>query len=220
MSIPSSTAANSAIGKSRNAGQVCVSPTRFFVQDAIYDQFTEALTEKAAADQGRQRPRSRQPDGTARQRPPDRRPWRCSSPTPRTKGARVIDRRQPHRQSRLLLSADRAGRRAGRRPRDAGGAVRPAGPDQPRAQTLDEAIEKANSRALWPGRPMPSPTRRATPSAWPRASRSATCRSTTSSPRAPRPRSAASRTAAIGREGGTEGLQCYTVVKNVSHLMT
>ena len=23
-----------------------------------------------------------------------------------------------------------------------------------------------------------------------------------------------------GREGGTEGLQCYTVVKNVSHLMT
>lgn len=24
----------------------------------------------------------------------------------------------------------------------------------------------------------------------------------------------------FGREGGTEGLQCYTVVKNVSHLMT
>ena len=37
------------IGKSRNAGQVCVSPTRFFVQDAIYDRFTAAFTEKAAA---------------------------------------------------------------------------------------------------------------------------------------------------------------------------
>jgi succinate-semialdehyde dehydrogenase / glutarate-semialdehyde dehydrogenase len=46
---PVATGAKSVIGKSRNAGQVCVSPTRFFVQDAIYDRFTEAFTEKAAA---------------------------------------------------------------------------------------------------------------------------------------------------------------------------
>lgn len=46
---PAATGAASAVGKSRNAGQVCVSPTRFFVEEAIYDRFTEAFTAKAAA---------------------------------------------------------------------------------------------------------------------------------------------------------------------------
>ena len=46
--------------KSRNAGQVCVSPTRFFVQDAIYDRFTEAFAREGRGAEGRQRPRSRQ----------------------------------------------------------------------------------------------------------------------------------------------------------------
>lgn len=36
-------------GKSRNAGQVCVSPTRFFVHERIHDRFVEAFAEKAAA---------------------------------------------------------------------------------------------------------------------------------------------------------------------------
>ncbi|HEX4410697.1 MAG TPA: NAD-dependent succinate-semialdehyde dehydrogenase [Xanthobacteraceae bacterium] len=44
---PVATAATSVIGKSRNAGQVCVSPTRFFVQQDIYKKFTEAFAEKA-----------------------------------------------------------------------------------------------------------------------------------------------------------------------------
>jgi succinate-semialdehyde dehydrogenase/glutarate-semialdehyde dehydrogenase len=35
------------VGKSRNAGQVCVSPTRFFVQEAIYERFASAFAEKA-----------------------------------------------------------------------------------------------------------------------------------------------------------------------------
>jgi succinate-semialdehyde dehydrogenase/glutarate-semialdehyde dehydrogenase len=34
-------AAASVVGKSRNAGQVCVSPTRFFVEEAAYDEFAE-----------------------------------------------------------------------------------------------------------------------------------------------------------------------------------
>ncbi len=46
---PAVSGANSAVAKSRNAGQVCVSPTRFFVEDAIYDRFTQAITEKAAS---------------------------------------------------------------------------------------------------------------------------------------------------------------------------
>jgi len=35
--------------KYRNAGQVCVSPTRFLVQEAAYDQFVEAFTRAAQA---------------------------------------------------------------------------------------------------------------------------------------------------------------------------
>ena len=46
---PTASAVNSAVAKSRNAGQVCVAPTRFFVEEAIYDRFTAAMTEKAAA---------------------------------------------------------------------------------------------------------------------------------------------------------------------------
>ncbi|MDO6729853.1 NAD-dependent succinate-semialdehyde dehydrogenase [Marinovum sp. 2_MG-2023] len=35
-------------GKFRNAGQICISPTRFFVQDAIYSDFVDAFTARAA----------------------------------------------------------------------------------------------------------------------------------------------------------------------------
>ncbi|WP_149539587.1 NAD-dependent succinate-semialdehyde dehydrogenase [Siccirubricoccus phaeus] len=44
---PVASAGISAVGKSRNAGQVCVSPTRFFVDDAIHDRFATAFGEKA-----------------------------------------------------------------------------------------------------------------------------------------------------------------------------
>jgi succinate-semialdehyde dehydrogenase/glutarate-semialdehyde dehydrogenase len=45
---PVSSASTSAVAKSRNAGQVCVSPTRFFVEDAIYDRFADAFAAKAS----------------------------------------------------------------------------------------------------------------------------------------------------------------------------
>jgi succinate-semialdehyde dehydrogenase/glutarate-semialdehyde dehydrogenase len=45
---PDLTAATSAIAKSRNAGQVCTSPTRFFVHKSIFDRFCSAFAEKAA----------------------------------------------------------------------------------------------------------------------------------------------------------------------------
>jgi succinate-semialdehyde dehydrogenase/glutarate-semialdehyde dehydrogenase len=64
---PVSSANTSAVAKSRNTGQVCVSPTRFFVEDAIYDRFAECLCSKGRDHQGRQRIGSRQPDGTAGQ---------------------------------------------------------------------------------------------------------------------------------------------------------
>lgn len=43
------TAKLSARGKARNAGQVCVAPTRFFVHDKVYDRFVESLGGAAAA---------------------------------------------------------------------------------------------------------------------------------------------------------------------------
>jgi succinate-semialdehyde dehydrogenase / glutarate-semialdehyde dehydrogenase len=44
---PAASAATSVIGKSRNAGQVCMSPTRFYVQEAIYGGFATAFAAKA-----------------------------------------------------------------------------------------------------------------------------------------------------------------------------
>src|ERR1700710_403898 len=41
-----------AAGKFRNAGQVCVSPTRFLVQEGVYDQFVEGFAAAARAIKG------------------------------------------------------------------------------------------------------------------------------------------------------------------------
>jgi succinate-semialdehyde dehydrogenase/glutarate-semialdehyde dehydrogenase len=46
---PVATAATSVTGKTRNAGQVCVSPTRWFVEEKVYGAFAKAFAEKAAA---------------------------------------------------------------------------------------------------------------------------------------------------------------------------
>ncbi|MGO4715605.1 NAD-dependent succinate-semialdehyde dehydrogenase [Bradyrhizobium sp. 2TAF24] len=46
---PVETAVMSAVRKMRNAGQVCTSPTRFFVQEPLYDRFVRAFAEKARA---------------------------------------------------------------------------------------------------------------------------------------------------------------------------
>ena len=46
---PAGAGTASAVAKSRNAGQVCVSPTRFFVEKAIFEPFAEAFAAKAAS---------------------------------------------------------------------------------------------------------------------------------------------------------------------------
>ncbi len=43
-----SAALSSAVRKMRNAGQVCTSPTRFFVHEAIFDQFLDTFTRRCA----------------------------------------------------------------------------------------------------------------------------------------------------------------------------
>ena len=45
---PVATAKASAVAKSRNAGQVCVAPTRFFVQEENYESFARSFAEVAA----------------------------------------------------------------------------------------------------------------------------------------------------------------------------
>jgi len=44
---PVATAITSAIRKARNSGQVCTSPTRFYVQEPLYDAFCKAFAETA-----------------------------------------------------------------------------------------------------------------------------------------------------------------------------
>jgi succinate-semialdehyde dehydrogenase / glutarate-semialdehyde dehydrogenase len=46
---PEAAAAAAVLGKSRNAGQVCVSPTRWFVAERIHAPFAKAFAEKAAS---------------------------------------------------------------------------------------------------------------------------------------------------------------------------
>ena len=46
---PVAAATAAVMGKSRNAGQVCVSPTRWLVEEKIYEPFARAFADKAAA---------------------------------------------------------------------------------------------------------------------------------------------------------------------------
>ena len=212
---PVSTGVKSAIGKSRNAGQVCVSPTRFFVQDAVYDQFTQALTEKAAA--------LKVGNGldTANDIGPlanDRRIAMMETlvADAKAKGARIT------------TGGSRIGNRGYYFPLtviadipDDARAMReePFGPLAlvSRVRTLDEAIEKANSVPYGlAGYAFTNSARTAEELAERvEVGNLSINHFVASSAETP---FGGVKDSGIGREGGIEGLQCYTVVKNVSHL--
>jgi succinate-semialdehyde dehydrogenase/glutarate-semialdehyde dehydrogenase len=214
---PVTSAATSVIGKSRNAGQVCVSPTRFFVHEAIYGEFTAAFAEKARAVKvGDGLDPSNQMGPLANHRRIE------------TMEAFVADARQ--KGARVLAGGSRIGNRGYFYPLtvladlpDDARAMReePFGPlalINPVA-SLDDAIEKAN--ALPYGLAAYAFTRSAR-----NADRLAEgvevgnlsinhfVASIAETP------FGGVKDSGYGREGGTEGLQCYTVAKNVSHLMT
>jgi len=212
---PVSTAATSAIGKSRNAGQVCVSPTRFFVEDKIYDQFTASFAEKAAAMKvGNGLDPANQMGPLANERRIAAMEMLVADAT--AKGARVAAGGARIGNSGyyfpLTVLADV--------PDDAR-AMReePFGPLAllSRVRSLDEAIEKANSVPYGlAGYAFTNDSRNADRLAeGVEVGNLSINHLVASSAETP---FGGVKDSGIGREGGVEGLQCYTVVKNVSHL--
>jgi succinate-semialdehyde dehydrogenase / glutarate-semialdehyde dehydrogenase len=208
--------ADSVVGKSRNAGQVCVSPTRFFVHEAIYSEFAAAFAEKARAVKvGDGMDPSNQMGPLANHRRIE------------TMEALVADAKA--KGARVLAGGSRIGNRGYFYPLTVLADV----PDDARAMreepfgplalinpvsSLDETIEKAN--ALPYGLAAYAFTRSAR-----YADRLAEgvevgnlsindfVASIAETP------FGGVKESGYGREGGTEGLECYTVTKNVSHLM-
>ena len=78
-----------AANKFRNAGQVCVSPTRFLVQEKVYDEFVEQLRRPRQGGEGRRRPRARHHDGSAAPIRAASPRWRLRRRRRRSKGAKV-----------------------------------------------------------------------------------------------------------------------------------
>ena len=214
---PSAAGAASAIGKSRNAGQVCVSPTRFFVEEAIYDSFTNAFTEKAAA--------MKVGNGldTAVQMGPLANERRLAAmeqlvADAKAKGARVttggsrIGNLGYYFPLTVLADVPDDARAMREEPFGPLALLSPV-------KSLDEAIEKANSVPY--GLAGYAFTNSALTAE--RLSQDVEVGNLSinhfvaSSAETP---FGGVKDSGYGREGGVEGLQCYTVVKNVSHLTT
>ncbi|MGH7046600.1 MAG: NAD-dependent succinate-semialdehyde dehydrogenase [Stellaceae bacterium] len=213
---PEASAATSAIGKSRNAGQVCISPTRFFVHEAIYDRFTTAFGAKAKE--------IRVGDGLdpANEMGPVANDRRLAATETLIADATA-------RGARIVAGGSRIGNRGYFHELTVLADV----PDQARAmqeepfgplallapvKTIDEAIEKANSLPYG-----------LAAYAFTRSARNADQLAervevgnlsinhlTASFAETP---FGGVKDSGYGREGGTEGLDCYTVAKNVSHLV-
>ena len=115
--------------KYRNAGQVCISPTRFYVQEDVYKKLPHALHRIRQGHQARRRPGEGHHHGPAGQRAPPRRDGE-------------LRRRRQERGGKVETGGKRRGnqgyfyeptvdhRRAGRFQDHDAGAVRPAGADR------------------------------------------------------------------------------------------
>ncbi len=214
---PVASGVNSALAKSRNAGQVCVSPTRFFVEEAIYDRFTEAMAAKAASLK----------IGNGLDPANDMGPL-ANERRLAAMEALVADAKE--KGARVLAGGSRIGNRGNFYPLtvladvpDDARAMReePFGPLAllSRVKNIDEAIEKANSVTYGlAGYAFTNSARKAD-----RLAESVEVGNLSinhfvaSSAETP---FGGVKDSGFGREGGIEGLQGYTVVKNVSHLTT
>jgi len=213
---PLASAATSVIGKSRNAGQVCVSPTRFFVHEAIYREFTAAFAEKARA--------LKVGDGLD---PSNQMGPLANHRRIETMEAFVADAQQ--KGARVLAGGSRIGNRGYFYPLT----VLADLPDDARAMheepfgplalinpvaSLDDAIEKANALPYGlAAYAFTGSARNADRLAEGVEVGNLSINHLTAS-FAETPFGGV-KDSGYGREGGTEGLECYTVAKNVSHLV-
>ena len=213
---PASTAAKSALGKSRNAGQVCVSPTRFFVADALHDRFAEAFAEHAAAI----------PVGNGLD------PANHLGPLANERRVQTMERLIADavgRGARMLTGGARIGNRGCQFPMTVLADVlddavamheEPFGPLAliSRTQNIGDAIRKANSLPF--GLAAYAFTHSAANVE--SLSEQMECGNLSinhfvaSIPETP---FGGVKDSGCGREGGSEGLACYTVTKNISHLV-
>ena len=119
-----------AAAKYRNAGQVCISPTRMLVQDDVFREFVDKFVEGAKA---MKVGNGMDPDSKMGSLANPRRVTAIEGHGAGRRGQRskTRDRRPPRRQQGLLLRTDRGQRRAEGCARHERGAVRPAGADLP-----------------------------------------------------------------------------------------
>ena len=212
---PAKAGAASAVGKSRNAGQVCVSPTRFFVEDAVYDRFADSFATAAAAMKiGSGLDSATQLGPLANER--------------RIAAMEMLVGDAKAKGARVLAGGERIGNRGYFFPLTVLGDV----PDEARAmreepfgplallsrvRSVDEAIEKANSvpyglAAYAFTNSARNADRLAEGVEVGNLSINHFVASSAETP------FGGVKDSGFGREGGVEGLQYYTAVKNVSHL--
>ena len=213
---PERSATTSVIGKSRNAGQVCVSPTRFFVHEKNYPAFVETFAEKAKALKiGDGLDESSQMGPLANHRRIEA--MEAFVADAKEKGARImaggsrIGNRGYFFPLTVLAEVPDTARVMSEEPFGPLAIVNPV-------KSLDEAIEKAN--ALPYGLAAYAFTNSANNAEQlaerVEAGNLSINHLTASFAETP---FGGVKDSGYGREGGTEGLECYTVVKNVSHLI-
>ena len=140
---PEKTADTISAFKYRNAGQVCISPTRFYVQEGVYDRFLKRFTDNAKAiklGDGLEKDTTMGPLANARRLDA----MDSFVADAKNRGGKVQTGGSRSRQSGLLLRADRHHRRAGRLKIMT---EEPFGPVAPIVtfKTFDEVVERANS---------------------------------------------------------------------------
>lgn len=214
---PVAAAIASAVRKARNSGQVCTSPTRFFVQERIYDAFTKAFAETARAiTVGNGLDSATQMGPVANHRRIEA--LEAMAADARAKGARV------------LTGGERLGNRGYFFPVTTIADL----PDDARAMreepfgpmalinpvgSVEEAIEKAN--ALPFGLAAYAFTHSArTADQLADGIEAGNVSINTLEASVPETPFGGVKESGYGREGGLEGLAQYTVIKNVSHRMT
>lgn len=214
---PVAAAIASAVRKARNSGQVCTSPTRFYVQERIYDAFTKAFAETARAiTVGNGLEAATQMGPVANHRRIEA--LEALTADARAKGARV------------LTGGERLGNRGYFFPVTTIADL----PDDARAMheepfgpmalinpvgSVEEAIEKAN--ALPFGLAAYAFTHSArTADQLADGIEAGNVSINTLEASVPETPFGGVKESGYGREGGLEGLAQYTVIKNVSHRMT